>query len=169
MATKLVSEPSEYMRELTRYLSNIMNSVLLALPAEIKEFIYFDALSHAATAILNLTLDESVKRITPCAVAALAKDTAFLVSFVESLGNPILMGNLDELRQTVALMQTTDSDEFFDVAQRNRKYGNVDNLKGAMLIEKVAEGRAVAAQSPAPTASKSSERFAAFGSRFGIR
>lgn len=40
------------MQELTRYLSNIMGSVLLGLPTEIKELIYFDALSHAATMIL---------------------------------------------------------------------------------------------------------------------
>lgn len=45
-------EPSNYMTELTRYLSNIMSSVLLGLPVEIKDQIYFDALSHAATNIL---------------------------------------------------------------------------------------------------------------------
>jgi exocyst complex component 6 len=46
------------------------------------------------------------------------------------------MENLDELMQTVALMGTENTDEFFDVAQRNRKYGKVDNMKGAILIEK---------------------------------
>lgn len=136
MATKPSQEPSNYMQELTRYLSNIMNSVLLALPTEIKEFIYFDALSHASTAILDLTLDDSVRKITPAAVQSLATDTAFLSSFVESLNNPILMENLDELTQTVALMGTSNTDEFFDVAQRNRKYGKVDNMKGAILLEK---------------------------------
>ena len=52
MAPTLETEPSNYMQTLTRYLSNIMNSVLLGLPTEIKELIYFDALSHAATKIL---------------------------------------------------------------------------------------------------------------------
>jgi exocyst complex component 6 len=46
------SEPSNYMQTLTRFLSNIMNSTLLGLPTEIKELIYFDALSHAANMIL---------------------------------------------------------------------------------------------------------------------
>ena len=46
------------------------------------------------------------------------------------------MENLDELTQTVALMGSSNSDEFFDVAQRNRKYGKVDSMKGAILIEK---------------------------------
>lgn len=167
MASKPESEPSTYMLELTRYLSNIMSSVLLALPTEIKEFIYFDALSHASTAILNLPLSEHVKRITPPAVATLANDTRFLSDFVESLNNPILMENLDELTQTVALMGTDNSEEFFDIAQRNRKYGKVDQLKGAILLEKVQEGAQVAAQSP--TKPVASERFGTLGSRFGIR
>ena len=46
------TEPSNYIQTLTRYLSNIMTSVLLGLPTEIKELIYFDALSHAANMIL---------------------------------------------------------------------------------------------------------------------
>lgn len=46
------TEPSNYMQTLTRFLSNIMNSTLLGLPTEIKELIYFDALSHAADTIL---------------------------------------------------------------------------------------------------------------------
>lgn len=52
MAPTLEGEPSNYMQTLTRYLSNIMNSTLLGLPREIKELIYFDALSHAANTIL---------------------------------------------------------------------------------------------------------------------
>lgn len=40
------------MQTLTRYLSNIMNSTLLGLPREIKELIYFDALSHASDKII---------------------------------------------------------------------------------------------------------------------
>jgi hypothetical protein len=51
-ATTVEKEPSNYMQTLTRYLSNIMNSTLLGLPREIKELIYFDALSHTAEKIL---------------------------------------------------------------------------------------------------------------------
>jgi hypothetical protein len=97
----------------------------------------------------------------------LATDTRYISDFVSSLNNPILMENLDELTQTVALMGTENSDEFFDVAQRNRKYGKVDNMKGAILLEKVAEGAQFAAQSP--TKPSTSERFGTLGSRFGIR
>ena len=46
------------------------------------------------------------------------------------------MENLDELVQTVALMSTDNTDEYFDVALRNRKYGKVDSMKGAILIDK---------------------------------
>lgn len=52
MTTTVATEPSSYMQTLTRYLLNIMNSTLLGLPREIKELIYFDALSHAANRIL---------------------------------------------------------------------------------------------------------------------
>lgn len=52
MAPKPSKEPSNYIQTLTRFLSSIMSSTLLGLPTEIKELIYFDALSHAADMIL---------------------------------------------------------------------------------------------------------------------
>ena len=52
MAHTLEKEPSNYMQTLTQYLSNIMNTVLLGLPTEIKELVYFLALSHAVSEIL---------------------------------------------------------------------------------------------------------------------
>lgn len=52
VATTTQTEPSTYIQTLTQYLSNIMSSMLLSLPTEIKELIYFDAISHAAKAIL---------------------------------------------------------------------------------------------------------------------
>jgi exocyst complex component 6 len=136
MAWNVLSEPSAYMQELTSYLDATMNSVLLGLPPEIKELIYFDALSHAANAILALTMDSNVRRITPAAVKNFAQDVEFLSHYVAGLGNPILRENLDELVQTVALMQTNEPDEFFDVSQANKKYGRVNRANGAFLIEK---------------------------------
>lgn len=52
MAFNRPTAASSYMTTMTVYLSNIMNSTLLGLPREIKELIYFDALSHAANKIL---------------------------------------------------------------------------------------------------------------------
>lgn len=154
------------MQTLTRYLSNIMNSTLLGLPREIKELIYFDALSHAANKILvsfsipsstalcwmepsmfpwsfGLTDDEAiplspdVKHINPHGVSALALDVQYLTEFVSSLENgEMLKENLDELQQTVHLMQSDNHDEFFDITSRNKKYGRVDALNGPLLLEK---------------------------------
>lgn len=59
-ATTVEKEPSNYMQTLTRYLSNIMNSTLLGLPREIKELIYFDALSHTAEKIMVSSLCSSL-------------------------------------------------------------------------------------------------------------
>ena len=129
-----------------------MNTVLLGLPTEIKELIYFDALSHAATKILvklycasfmavankkqSLPLASDVKKINSNGVAALAKDVHYLSKFVHTLKNPILEQNLEELQQTVALMQSENSDEYYDVLMRNKKYGRVDAMNGPVLLEK---------------------------------
>ena len=136
MASTVTNEPSNYMQTLTRYLSNIMSSVLLGLPAEIKELIYFDALSHAATMILSLPLSADVKKINPNGVAAMSKDVKYLTEFVDTLGNPILNQNLGELQQTILLMQSDNSDEYYDVSTRNKKYGRVDAMNGPILLEK---------------------------------
>lgn len=60
----------------------------------------------------------------------------YLTDFVETLGNPVLQQNLEELQQTVALMQAENSDEYYDVATRNKKYGRVDAMNGPLLLEK---------------------------------
>ena len=141
MSSVALAEPSSYMQTLTRYLSNIMTTVLLGLPAEIKELIYFDALAHAANMILALPLSEEVKKINPNGVAILAKDVQYLSEFVETLGNPILLTQLDELRQTVSLMGADNSDEYYDVSMRNKKYGSVNAMNGPILLEKSVPSR----------------------------
>lgn len=83
-------------------------------------------------------MSPEVKRINPNGVAALAKDVRYLTEFVDTLGNPILRENLDELQQTVALMQAENSDEYYDVSTRNKKYGRVDAMNGPSLLEKYA-------------------------------
>lgn len=158
LASTPPTEPSNYMQTLTRFLSNIMNSTLLGLPTEIKELIYFDALSHAANMILAQPLSPEVKRINSNGVAALAKDVEYLSRFVDSLGVPILRENLDELQQTVQLMQADNADEFYDISTRNKKYGRVDAINGPILLEKVTNSL----QSPVKL-----DKFTTLSSRFG--
>ncbi|POS85656.1 exocyst complex subunit Sec15-like protein, partial [Erysiphe pulchra] len=134
-AQTLSPEPSNYMQTLTTYLSNIMSSTLLGLPPSIKELIYFDALSHATTSILSLPLSPQVKAINPNGVAALATDVSYLEEFVSTLPNALLLKDgLDELLQVVALMKLENTDEFYDVAVRNRKFGRVDPIVGANIL-----------------------------------
>jgi exocyst complex component 6 len=177
LAPSVPDEPSLYMQELTRYLSVNMNSVLLGLPTEIKELIYFDALSHAANAILAIPMDSAIRKISPAASNIFAGDVEYLTQFVNTLGNPILRENLDELVQTVALMQTSDPDEFFDVSQANKKYGRVNRANGAFLIEKVREGQLASEKGETGASTgglagvmsgNTGTAFAALGSRFGI-
>ncbi|KAM0334071.1 hypothetical protein ACHAQA_001091 [Verticillium albo-atrum] len=137
LVSETPTDPSNYMQTMTRYLSNIMSSTLLGLPREIKELIYFDALSHAANKILALPLSPDVKNINMNAVSALAIDVRYLTEFVDSLENgAMLRENLDELQQTVNLLQSDNHDEFFDISIRNKKFGRVDALNGPLLLEK---------------------------------
>jgi hypothetical protein len=83
-----------------------------------------------------LPLSSEVRTINPNGVAALAKDVEYLAGFVDSLGVPILRENLDELQQTVQLLQAENADEFYDISTRNKKYGRVDAMNGPLLLEK---------------------------------
>ncbi|KAK4123255.1 exocyst complex subunit Sec15-like protein [Parathielavia appendiculata] len=160
-ATSRPTQPSSYMVTLTRFLENIMGSTLLGLPREIKELIYFDALSHAANKILALPLSPDVKRINLNGVAAMALDVQHLTDFVSKLDNAFMLEqNLDELQQTVALMQCENHEEFYDISIRNKKYGRVDAMNGPILLEKLTQ----TVENPIRTA-----QFANFGSRFGLR
>lgn len=95
--------------------------------------------SQQLTGIQALPLSPDVKKINMNGVAALANDVDYLTEFVDSLDNAeILKGNLAELQQTVALMQTKNSDEFFDISIRNKKFGRVDAMNGPILLEKYA-------------------------------
>lgn len=94
-------------------------------------------LSDAANVIIALPLSPDVKKINPNGVAALAKDVRYLAEFVDSLDNAmILKDNLEELQQTVALMEGEDPNEYFDNSIRNRKFGRVDPLNGPRILEK---------------------------------
>jgi len=54
-----------------------MNSTLLGLPRDIKGLIYFGALSHLTSSILQLPLSEVVKSISPVAITNLDTDVCF--------------------------------------------------------------------------------------------
>ncbi|KAG7290987.1 hypothetical protein NEMBOFW57_000994 [Staphylotrichum longicolle] len=160
-ATSKPTKPSSYMVTLTQFLENIMISTLLGLPREIKELIYFDALSHAANKILALPLSPDVKKINPNGVAAMALDVAHLTDFVSKLENAFMLEqNLDELQQTVTLMQCENHEEFYDISIRNKKYGRVDAMNGPVLLEKITQ----TVENPSRTAP-----LANFSSRFGLR
>ncbi|KAI3392212.1 hypothetical protein diail_6073 [Diaporthe ilicicola] len=162
MSTTPSTEPSNYIQTLTRYLSNIMNSTLLGLPREIKELIYYDALNHAAERMLALPLQPEVKTINPNGVAAMAMDVQCLVEFVEGLENSfMLMQILQELEQTVKLMQAENADDFYDISVRNRNYGSVNAMTGPVLLEKLTH----TVEAP----NRAAATMANFSSRFGFK
>ena len=90
-----------------------------------------------AAASQALPLSPDVKKINPHGVAALAKDVRHLTDFVDGLENGFMLrSNLDELEQTIQLLQSDNTDEFFDISTRNKKYGRVDAMNGPILLEK---------------------------------
>ncbi|RMZ86157.1 hypothetical protein DV737_g204, partial [Chaetothyriales sp. CBS 132003] len=132
------TEPSSYILTLTTYLTNITSTVLLSLPASLKELMLFNAISHTASSILGLPLSAEVDKISPLAVEQLSLDVAHFTEYVRSLPNHmILLESLDELTQTISLLQSSQPEEFYDISLRNKKYGSVDPLKGPQLLEKL--------------------------------
>ena len=89
---------------------------------------------------MALPISPDVKKINPNGVAAMALDVQHLTKFVGDLDNAFMLEqNLDELQQTVALMQSDNHDEFYDISTRNKKYGRVDATNGPILLEKYVE------------------------------
>jgi exocyst complex component 6 len=158
------TKPSEYIQGLTQYLSNIMNSVLLSLPTEIKELMLFNAISHTSEKILSLPLSPSVRKINPNGVKQLAIDVDFLYKYIGTLPNSFILGeSLEELQQTIALLQTDTVEDFYDVSLRNKKYRQVNPQKAPELLEKLTRE---VEQAPARAAGTASARLAAFQNRF---
>jgi len=67
----------------------------------------------------------------------MALDVQHLAEFVSKLDNAfMLQQNLEELQQTIALMQSDNHEEFYDISLRNKKYNRVDAMNGPILLEK---------------------------------
>lgn len=143
LSTYVPDTASPYMSELTRYLANIMGSVLIGLPETLKEQIYVESLKHVSAALLSLPLDDNVRKISSQAVTAYSLDVSHLVAFVRNLDDEGALADLNELRQTTALMELAargKGEEFFDSSISGLKFGEVDKLRGAELLEKVQVG-----------------------------
>ena len=153
-----------------------MSSTLLGLPVEIKDMIYFDALSQASSNMLELPLESGVSLITPAALHAFALDVSHLANFVSTLApSPTSSRSfptaIAPLVQSVALMLAGPerADEFYDVSQRNLKYAAVDPQMGPQLLDRVDRGRDIGVAASVDEAGKglgggdrvkASERFA---------
>ena len=167
MMRQAPTEPSSYILTLTNYLSNILTTVLLSLPTELKDLMLFNAISHTASQILSQPLSPDVTKISPHAVRQMSIDVQHFADYVKTLpNNLILLESLDELTQTIALMSTDQPEEFYDISSRNKKYGAVDPLKGPQLLEKLVPITEVSPTSRESGGLNASGRMAAFGQRF---
>lgn len=130
----------------------------------------------------RLPLDPGVTSIYPAAVLRLNIDVTLLSQFVSSLSLPpttdnadtddnnpsILRRTVDELVQTVALMASSNPDEFFDISQRNKKFGSVNAQIGPELLAKADRGKEEARERIA-AAEESESRNVGGGKGYGER
>ncbi|KAJ8609992.1 hypothetical protein MRB53_038832 [Persea americana] len=146
---------SPYMQELTRYLSNILSSVLIGLPEKIKEQIYEESLGHASSSLLSLPLDPGVRAISAQAVTAYSLDVGHLTTFVQGFGKSEgLLQRLEELRQTTELMKLAAQgrgEEYFDTSISHQAFNKVDKIKGVELVAKVTPAKDAASMLTAAT------------------
>lgn len=70
------------------------------------------------------------------AVADLDLDARYLQGFVAGLDEPLLLQIFEELRQTIDLLRSDNTDEFYSIDTRMKKYSNVNPLTGPVLLEK---------------------------------
>ncbi|KAK5680946.1 Rab GTPase-binding exocyst subunit S15 [Elasticomyces elasticus] len=152
LSTYVPEGVSLYMQELTRYLQNIMTSVLMGLPYTIKDMMFYTALEHIGENLLSLPLDPEIIKISSQAAEAYVMDVGHIVSFVEGLDEAdrpqVLLEALEELRQTtdlISLAAEGKGEMFFDSSIAGPRFGKVDKLKGAELLEKVEARRSLTA------------------------
>lgn len=87
-------------------------------------------------------MSESVKMINKVAVQDLNTDITYLQQYVEKLHDPLLVQVFEELGQTIDLLQSGNSDEYYDVNTRMKKYSNVEAFTAPVLLEKLMAGEA---------------------------
>lgn len=132
-------EPAPYIQEMVTFLRTTIDSKLVNLPVQIKNFVYFDALDHLADELRRMILAPHVRRITDAAVSNFDHDVRFLENFILSLADPVLEGSdtLGEIRQSIRLLQAGEVHEYLDPAVRNRKYPRVKPAQAITLLERL--------------------------------
>ena len=87
-------------------------------------------------------MSDNVKCINKIAVKDLATDVTYLQTFVEKLGEPLLLQVFEELGQTIELLQSGNPEEFYDNRSRMKRYANVVQRTGNKLLDKLQAGEA---------------------------
>ncbi|TIA73737.1 hypothetical protein E3P92_01760 [Wallemia ichthyophaga] len=120
-ALKSDVNPSEYLREMTDYLSFISSSVLTNLPTSLRDQAYANAVQHIAEGILDLLVGSEVQVINEKGLDNVRIDVNFLMTQCISDQKP---PTLTELDQILNLVKLNHIQAFFDSSTRT-KYGNV--------------------------------------------
>lgn len=133
------AEPAPYIQEMAAFLTTVINSKLINLPYNIKTFVYFDALDHLATRLLQILINPSTKKISTSGIENFDVDIKFLERFVEGLDDQSI-ASADvflEIRQCVNLLTNARFSEYLNTGIRLRNYSRVKAGTAQVLLEKV--------------------------------
>ena len=120
-------EPSEYLREMTDYLSFISSSVLTNLPNSLRDAAYTNAVQHIAEGILDLLVGSEVDVINEHGLDNVRVDVNFLISQCIKDQKPPTLLELDQILKLVKLNHIQaffDSSTWVFVLERSRKLSN---------------------------------------------
>ncbi|GAA5888722.1 hypothetical protein JCM6882_002826 [Rhodosporidiobolus microsporus] len=120
------TEASGYLQDLIDFLSTVMMSVLISLPAASKDHVYRGALKHVGRVLQSYLTDRDPRAVSDAGLAYLARDVRWLNEHVASLGNDKLADVFTELNQTLTLLtshpQITD---YLDAPLRSHHFSRV--------------------------------------------
>lgn len=102
-ALKTDVNPSEYLREMTDYLSFISSSVLTNLPASLRDQAYTNAVQHIAEGILDLLVGSEVDVINERGLNNVRIDVNFLMTQCINDQKPPTLVELDQILKLVKL------------------------------------------------------------------
>ncbi|TIC56544.1 putative rsec15 [Wallemia mellicola] len=116
-------EPSEYLREMTDYLSFISSSTLTNLPSSLREQAYTNSVQHIAEGILDLIVGSEVDVINEHGLDNVRVDVNYLMAqSIDGRDPPTLV----ELDQILRLIKLNHVQAYFESSTfRRSKYANV--------------------------------------------
>lgn len=139
---EIATQPSSNLVEMAQFLTTMVNSSFVNLPANIRSWVYIDAIDHLSNRLLQF-LQEAPRNTTVEAVSSFDTDIKFLEKFVSELEaeSPGVGTTILPLRQSVDLLLSDDVNEYNNMEIRYKKYDRLPPDVALELFSKVSQDR----------------------------